>query len=236
MLEVVIFFIDKVNAVLRRAVLCVLRLQDVLQSVALLFAAVLHQLHVVRKQNGHAAQVYQRADVVNFRRHLAGKRRVRADIAQVAGGIDRHTDEQRAEEFLFVDVQRRGNIVIIAFQREHRAIHCGIVDCQNAHTHTRARRALPPGHIVVELPFQRGGQFPQNKRADAVIPRAPGGHVGLHSDVQIHDQDGYRNAGQKPELRHLPRCLHKDAEQQQKHRVDRIPPPACCTLGEEEQI
>ena len=53
---------------------------------------------------------------------------------------------------------------------------------------------------------------------------------------QIHDQDGYRNAGQKPELRHLPRCLHKDAEQQQKHRVDRIPPPACCTLGQEEQI
>lgn len=36
------------------------------------FAAVLHQLHVVRKQNGHAAQVYQRADVVNFRCHLAG--------------------------------------------------------------------------------------------------------------------------------------------------------------------
>ena len=154
MLEVVIFFIDKVNAVLRRTVLCVLRLQDVLQSVALLFAAVLHQLHVVRKQNGHAAQVYQRADVVNFRRHLAGKRRVRADIAQVAGGIDRHTDEQRTEKFLFVDMQRRGNIVIIAFQREHRAIHCGINDRQNAHAHTNARCTLPPCHIVVELPFQ----------------------------------------------------------------------------------
>ena len=61
---------------------------------------------------------------------------------------------------LFVDVQRRGDIVIIAFQREHRAIHCGINDRQNAHAHTNARRAMLPDHIVVELPFQRGGQFP----------------------------------------------------------------------------
>ena len=60
-----------------------------------------------------------------------------------------------------MDVQRRGNIVIIAFQREHHAIHCGIDDCQNAHPHTRAQRALLPDHIVVELPFQRGGQFPK---------------------------------------------------------------------------
>ena len=115
----------------------------------------------MRKQNGHAAQVYQRADVVNFRRHLAGKRRVRADIAQVAGGIDRHTDEQRAEEFLFVDMQRRGNIVIIAFQREHHAIHCGIDDRQNAHAHTNARCTLPPCHIVVKLPSSEAASSPK---------------------------------------------------------------------------
>ena len=219
MLEVVIFLIDQVDALLRDLVIAVLHLQELLLQFGLRPGADLYEQVVVQKQDDHAAKIRERPHNEDLVAVAHGKRRIGHRETDIGDEIGARRDHQSPRDVPASELQEPGVLLLPLLQNIDDAEDNGVNGShKRAHERQRSPGAQSGDAVKIEKPTQRSRQLSQHKRPRAVVDRLSGRHVAQKVHQQIDHADLNRDKQEEQIDRRMIRERHKSAEQDKKER------------------
>ena len=196
--QLVITAVDQADILLALAVLLILALQNVVHRRKLAVQRRLAQLLVLDAQNQHTGNIHQRADVVHAHcRLFVGDK---AQVAHSKNGQRHHDRHQRGGNG---DIRARGSDAA-AFKQVQPAVQRTVHGSQQQQRKRLAARELRP-KPAVQLPFQAGSQFCQDKGARTAIACFAQVHLTRTPQVQVNRRNGGHHTGYPPLQRHMTR-------------------------------
>ena len=206
--------VDEPDALFAPLVLLILAVEHLVHRRKLAVEGRLPQLLVLDGQDEDAADVHQRADVVDAHVHLAV-----AQEEQVAHREDhrRHDDGHEGRFSADDDAALRAGVLVL---QQPDAAKDPAIDRRQQ----RQRQAIGPAALgpeeTVQLPLGAGGQLGQNKGPGADIPGLQQRDGAGEPEVKVLHRHRRRHAGDPPRQRDAARGLQKSAENQRPCRAD----------------
>ena len=116
-LQIVILLIHNLNTLLRKLIILILHLQNILQCIHLEFHLQFPHLNMIRIENRHPAQIYQSPDNKHFCCKLTAERTVLVNITQVTDCKYCCCNEQNRKQLPTIDMHFFAAFLQILFQQ-----------------------------------------------------------------------------------------------------------------------
>ena len=213
--QLVVAPVDELDALLAPLVLLVLAVKHAVQRGQLLVQGRFPQLVLLDRQDQHAADIHQRANIVQHHRDLAV-----AQKQQVAHRKDGPGHDHRHQRRFVADVQMSAGLGAAGLQPVHHPIYRTVYD----HQQQQCQRVAAPAvreDPAVELPLHAGGQLGQHKGPRRGIQRFQPVHAPGAPKVDVEQTHCTEHTGDPPHQRHKAGAFQKSPQHDHPDHGDR---------------